>query len=183
MVLQTPGTAAAWARGATIAVRSLRSGLPRCHPRPRLRRLLRIPSGASTRPARPGRRRTGLQCAKAAGRRGGRLAWHSFVGVLKVGRSCGAARCRPRGRPYLASECLALVASGGLSFLAVSDTRGTCSRHEADLPRVSDTYRIARTPMSRRSCPVPLPLRHAKKSPAFGAGDFGLKTACRVIKA
>ena len=36
-----------WLRAPTIAVRSLRSGLPRRHPRPRLRRLLRIPSGAS----------------------------------------------------------------------------------------------------------------------------------------
>ena len=48
------------AGGATIAVRSVRSGLPLRHLRHSLRLFLQIPSGASTRPATPDRQRNGL---------------------------------------------------------------------------------------------------------------------------
>jgi len=70
-VLETPAAAGAWVRGATIAVRSLRSGLPRPHPRCRLRRLPsdsvgRIYTPRAPRP--PLRRARVLSALPAAGR-------------------------------------------------------------------------------------------------------------------
>jgi len=96
-VLEPPVALGAWEGGATIAVRSLRSGLPLRHPRPRLRRLLRIPSGASTRPALPSPQRNRLT-AVAICRMPGRSVCLAFLPAAGGReRSCGA-RPRPAAR-------------------------------------------------------------------------------------
>jgi hypothetical protein len=124
------------ARGATIAVRSLRSGLPLPHPRHRLRRFLRIPLGLST-PHAPGTAATpGSRCRKQDGRRGGWFAWRFFrgfggsedlAGPRCVGRAgglaaltrCGSvsgARCArraSRGKPDLIAGWRYLAAVAG----------------------------------------------------------------------
>ena len=103
-------------RAPTIAVRSVRSGLPLRHPRPRLRRLLRIPSGASRLPA------TGAACPRGYVRLGLSRCW-----TCGQGREFSGRQLWPRGRPQLALVCLqvmrvrcARVTSG---FLMVSHVR------------------------------------------------------------
>ena len=96
--------------GATIAVRSVRSGLPLRHLRHSLRLFLQIPSGASTRPAIPHRPRHALAMRLTHGLWGELCAWRvdatsrlgeRFTGpVLKglPGGLSGLTRCLASGR-------------------------------------------------------------------------------------
>jgi len=98
------------ARGATIAVRSLRSGLPRRHRRCRLRRLPSDSLGLIDAPRTPGRHRTGLEQLKLAGRRDGQRAWRSVGDVPGLEAACGA---RPRSAARAASGDLRCVLRRG----------------------------------------------------------------------
>ena len=90
--LRRSAGAARGRRGApTIAVRSVRSGLPLRHPRPGLRPSLRIPSGASTRRAPPTPRRAGLRVSRSVAS----LDWRGH------GRVCVGRHGRLRGQPVV----------------------------------------------------------------------------------
>ena len=96
-VLEPPVALAVGGGGATIAVRSVRSGLPRRHLRHSLRLFLQIPSGASTRPATPDRQRNGLTVSGVHGCWGGWCAWR-FCRRLGVREGSCEARPKPAAR-------------------------------------------------------------------------------------
>ena len=109
-------------RGAAIAVRSLRSGLPRRHPRCRLRRLPSDSLGLIDAPRIASPRRDRLGWLNLHRRWGGRCAWRSGHGRWGGGVSCGA---RPRPAARAASwglrgvlrRAMALRAGGGGDLL------------------------------------------------------------------
>ena len=107
--------------GATIAVRSVRSGLPLRHLRHSLRLFLQIPSGASTRPAIPHRPHHALAMRLSYGLWGGWCAWHACATSGREGEICGARPKRPRGRPF-GAYAVSCVCAMTLSRVA---TRGT----------------------------------------------------------
>ena len=108
-------------RGSTIAVRSLRSGLPLRHLRRRLRRLLQIPSGLSTPRASHATATPGSNNCNFPASGEGRVLEVLAAGGGWVEHLAGPAPGRPRGRPLgaYAGSCVVVMALSRVAALLV----------------------------------------------------------------